>query len=423
MEDNKNKNLSAASSQLKKTSIKEINGGVTAPKQFKASGIAAGLKKRNKKDLSLIYSLVPSVGAGVFTTNLYAAAPVQWCKKVLGGKTCCIITNSGNANACTGKKGFDNAEEMAEATAALLGIDKKQVFVCSTGVIGVYLPMPAVLAGIPKAVEALSGRGSKACAEAIMTTDTYMKEFAVEYKQGGHAIRVGGIAKGSGMIHPNMATMLCYITTDAAIGQKALQAAVKLTADKTFNMVTVDGDTSTNDTLLTLANGAAGNADIKEGGEGWYEFCEALHSVCLYLAKAIAADGEGATKLLEVEVIGANLQEDANKIAKAVAGSSLVKAAFFGEDANWGRIICAAGYSGAQFLPDLVAVDLVSAAGTIPVMRSGAGIKFSEEQAKKVLAEKEIKICISLYDGDYSAMAWGCDLTYDYVKINGSYRS
>lgn len=405
--------------------FKQADGGVTAAQGFKAAGIFAGVKNNpNKRDLAIIAADGEAVCGGVFTTNRFAAAPVNWDRQVVaGGRARAIVVNSGNANACTGEQGAKDTAAMAAATGAVLGIPADEVLVCSTGVIGVDMPMSVIEAGIPKCAAELACDGGRAAAQAIMTTDTCMKECAVTYEYAGKTVTVGGMAKGSGMIHPNMATMLCFITTDLAIEPQALQQAVKAAADATFNMVTVDGDTSTNDSMLVLANGAAGNASVVAGGAGYAEFLAALTRVSADLAKKMAYDGEGATKLLECVVSGGKTQADARKAAKAVVASSLVKAAFYGEDANWGRIICAAGYSGADFDTAEVNLTLESAAGSIKLMTDGAGEKFDEEVAAKILKEREIKILLSLGSGEYSATSWGCDLSHEYVNINADYRS
>ena len=403
----------------------EITGGVTAAVGFTAAGVYAGIKNNPaKKDLALVAADTEAVCGGVFTQNKFAAAPVEWCRRVVaGGRARAVVVNSGNANACTGAQGARDAAETAEMVGAALGIPKEQVLVCSTGVIGVNMPMDIVKAAIPGCAAALSAEGGRAAAEAIMTTDTRSKECAVTYQYQGKTITVGGMAKGTGMIHPNMATMLCFITTDLNIEAEALQQAVRQAADSTFNMVTVDGDTSTNDSMLALANGAAGNAVITAGGEGYAEFAEALAFVAGRLAKMMAFDGEGATKLLECVVSGAKTLADARKAAKAVVGSSLVKAAFYGEDANWGRIICAAGYSGADFAAEEVNLTLESAAGDIKMMTDGTGLAFDEEAAAAILKEREIKILLDLGAGSFEATAWGCDLSHEYVNINADYRS
>ncbi len=405
--------------------IQEAAGGVTAAAGFVAGGLHAGLKKcPDKKDLAIIHSLAPAVVGAVFTQNKFAAAPVNWCRQVVaGGRAQAVVVNSGNANACTGAEGAANAAEMAAVCGKALQAPPEQVLVCSTGVIGVQLPMPLLREGIATCAAQLSTQGGQAAAEAIMTTDLYCKETAVSYQYQGKTVTVGGIAKGSGMIHPNMATMLCFITTDLQIEAAALQQAVKEAADASFNMVTVDGDTSTNDSMLVLANGQAGNETVQADGAGYAEFVQVLTLVAARLARLMAYDGEGATKLLECQVCGAPSLQDARLAAKAVVGSSLVKAAFYGEDANWGRIACAAGYSGAQFDTAKVNLRLQSAAGEIELMRDGSGLVFDEEAAKQILQEREIFIKLDLGSGEYQATSWGCDLSHEYVNINADYRS
>ena len=405
--------------------IQEAAGGVTAAAGFVAGGLHAGLKKcPDKKDLAIIHSLAPAVVGAVFTQNKFAAAPVNWCRQVVaGGRAQAVVVNSGNANACTGAEGAANAAEMAAVCGKALQAPPEQVLVCSTGVIGVQLPMPLLREGIATCAAQLSTQGGQAAAEAIMTTDLYCKETAVSYQYQGKTVTVGGIAKGSGMIQPNMATMLCFITTDLQIEAAALQQAVKEAADASFNMVTVDGDTSTNDSMLVLANGQAGNETVQAGGAGYAEFVQVLTLVAARLARLMAYDGEGATKLLECQVCGAPSLQDARLAAKAVVGSSLVKAAFYGEDANWGRIACAAGYSGAQFDTAKVNLRLQSAAGEIELMRDGSGLVFDEEAAKQILQEREIFINLDLGSGEYQATSWGCDLSHEYVNINADYRS
>ncbi len=405
----------------------QIAGGITAPQGFIAAGVNADIKGNGdeKKDIALICSQTAAACAGVFTQNKYAAAPVKWSRRVSApGLARAIVVNSGNANACTGQKGRLDAHNMANLAAEALNIHGKEVLVCSTGVIGVTLPMEKIKTGIFKAAKALSPEGGKEAALAIMTTDTFPKEVALEFELGGKRVRLGGMAKGSGMIQPNMATMLGFITSDIMIAPVVLKKALKKAADKTFNMLSIDGDTSTNDTVLALCNGMAGNPLIDSEEHPLFErFYQALEEICLALTKMMALDGEGATKFLEIVVENARTLKDAAKIAKAVAGSSLVKTAFFGEDANWGRIICAVGYSGAKFNANTVDIALESPAGREPVMENGAGLSFNEANAAKILAEKEIRIIINLHDGLAGAKAWGCDLSYDYVKINGSYRT
>lgn len=405
---------------------REIPGGVTAAAGFQAAGVRAAIKskKPDKKDVALIYTEREASIAGVFTQNQYAAAPVGWCRQVVkGGKGYAIIANSGNANACTGERGEKDARTMAVQTGEKLGVPAEKVLVASTGVIGVELPMERITAGIDMVTAALSPEGGHDAALAIMTTDTFPKEYALQCEMAGKTVTIGGIAKGSGMIHPNMATMLGFITTDAVVSPEALQSALKAAADVSFNMVTVDGDTSTNDSLMVMANGAAGNDEITITSTDYAVFAAALTQVCKALARMIAKDGEGATKLLTIQALHMQTEADAKKAAKAVAASSLVKAAFFGEDANWGRIICAVGYSDASYEPKKVSIWLESKAGKEQVMAAGAPCPFSEERAAKILAADEITVIIDFADGECSATAWGCDLSYDYVKINGDYRT
>ena len=405
--------------------IQEAAGGVTAAAGFVAGGLHAGLKKcPDKKDLAIIHSLAPAVVGAVFTQNKFAAAPVNWCRQVVaGGRAQAVVVNSGNANACTGAEGAANAAEMAAVCGKALQAPPEQVLVCSTGVIGVQLPMPLLREGIATCAAQLSTQGGQAAAEAIMTTDLYCKETAVSYQYQGKTVTVGGIAKGSGMIHPNMATMLGFLTTDAAISAELLQKALKLAADDTFNMVSVDGDTSTNDMVAVLANGMAGNAPITEEGPEFGQFLSVVREICTSMAKKIAGDGEGATKLVECTVTGAPSLPLAKAVAKSVITSSLTKAAMFGADANWGRILCAIGYTEGDFTVDTIRVDISSAKGSILVCENGAGVAFDEGKAKEILLQEEIHIEIGMGQGDAQATAWGCDLTYDYVKINGDYRT
>lgn len=410
------------------TELKNIEGGVCAAEGFSAAGFYCGIKESitRKKDLALIKSDVMAKAGGVFTTNKFAAAPVQWSREIIkGGEAQAIFANSGNANACTGEKGLENVQKTLDLVSHYSRIPKDKILICSTGVIGVQLPMSMISGGIPSVIADLSplALGSEHAADAIATTDTFIKEYAVEYEFNGKTVHVGGIAKGSGMIHPNMATMLCFITTDLNLSAEAVQKACKAVADDTFNMITVDGDTSTNDTMLVLANGMAGNEEIGYQDPGYEDFVNALFAVAKALAKMMATDGEGATKALECQVNGAKTKADARKAAKAVIDSNLVKAAFFGEDANWGRIICAIGYSGADFDTDKVDLYLESEGGKIQLMANGGGLAFDEDEAAAVLKEKEITIVINLNDGNESAVGWGCDLSYDYVKINAEYRS
>jgi len=404
--------------------MKMIEGGVCAAKGFTANGIHCGIRKNHsKKDLALIFSSVPASAAAVYTTNLVKGAPLTVTKKhIADGMAQAVICNSGNANTCNAN-GIEIAEAMSDLVARQLNISADDVVVASTGVIGQPLSIEPIAAGMEELSQGLSENGGKAAAEAIMTTDTVMKEVAVEFELSGRKCRIGGIAKGSGMIHPNMATMLVFITTDAAIAPDMLQKALSGDIANTFNMVSVDGDTSTNDMVTVLANGLAGNEPITCEGEDFNIFMKALNSVTIALCRKIAGDGEGATKLLECKVTGAADEATAKTVAKSVICSSLLKAAMFGADANWGRVLCAIGYSGAQVDVNKVDVSFRSNAGQIDVCKDGAGIPFSEEVAKTVLLEKEIEILVELNSGDARATAWGCDLTYDYVKINGDYRT
>lgn len=396
-----------------------IHGGVTAPRGFLAAGVHAGLK-RKRKDVALIVSETPAVVAGTFTTNQVKAAPVLLtAEHVKAGQARVIVVNSGNANACNGPRGYEDARRMAECTAELLDVRPEEVLVASTGVIGQPLPMDKVEAGIRAACQGLSLEGGHDAAEAIMTTDTRTKEKAVEIDIDGVTVRIGGMAKGSGMIHPNMATMLAFITTDAAVERAFLQEVLSQVVDATFNMISVDGDTSTNDMVLAMANGQAGNGPITSGTPAAEQFASALHEVCLYLAKEIARDGEGATKLVEIKVKGAPSVSAARAIARSISTSNLVKTAIFGEDANWGRILAAAGYAGVPFEVDKVTIYL----GDVRVAEQGSALAFDEEAAARVLQENEVHITVDLGAGFYEATAWTCDMTFDYVKINASYRS
>ena len=404
--------------------MKVVSGGVTAAKGFTAGGVHCGIRKsRTKRDLGLIYSEVPCSAAAVYTTNLVKGAPLLVTKNHLadGVAQACII-NSGNANTCNAN-GVEIAEQTSSLLAKELGIKTEDVVVASTGVIGQPMTIDPFKRGVLPLVKDLSKDGSPRAAEAIMTTDTVKKEVAVSFELDGKEVTVGGIAKGSGMIHPNMATMLVFITTDCAISPAMLQKALSSDVKDTFNMVSVDGDTSTNDMVVVLANGLAGNEKIEEEGENFKTFMKALNSVTVALCKALAADGEGATKFLECSVTGAKTLCDAKKAAKAVICSSLVKAAMFGSDANWGRVLCAIGYSGADVDVNKVDVAFCSKVGSISVCEKGASVDFSEEIAKKILSEKEITIAVALHDGEASSVAWGSDLTYDYVRINGDYRT
>ena len=404
--------------------MRVVEGGVCAAKGFTANGIHCGIRKNHsKKDLSLILSAVPASAAAVYTTNLVKGAPLTVTKKHLqNGIAQAVICNSGNANTCNAN-GIEIAELMSDLTAKQLGVKAEDVVVASTGVIGQPLSIEPIAAGLPELAAGLSADGGKAAAEGIMTTDTVMKEVALEFEVGGKVCRIGGIAKGSGMIHPNMATMLVFITTDCAIAPDMLQKALSGDISNTFNMLSIDGDTSTNDMVTVLANGMAGNAPITAEGAEFDVFMKALNTVTISLCRMIAGDGEGATKLLECKVTGAADLAIAKTVAKSVICSSLLKAAMFGADANWGRVLCAIGYSGADVDVNKVDVSFRSNAGTIEVCKDGAGVEFSEEIAKKILLEKEIEILVELNSGEAYATAWGCDLTYDYVKINGDYRT
>jgi len=404
--------------------MKIISGGVCAAKGFTASGVHCGIRKnRTKRDISLIVSECIGTAAAVYTTNLVKGAPLTVTKNhIADGHAQAVICNSGNANTCNAN-GIEIAEQMSDLVAKATGISANDVIVASTGVIGQPLNIEPIAAGIPALVASLSKDGGEAAAEGIMTTDLQKKEIAVEFTLGGKVCHIGGIAKGSGMIHPNMATMLVFITTDAAISAPMLQKALSTDIQNTFNMISIDGDTSTNDMVTVIANGLAGNDEIVADGEDFATFMKALNTVTVYLCRMIAADGEGATKLLECAVSGAKDIPTAKTVAKSVVCSSLLKAAMFGADANWGRVLCAIGYSGADVDVNRVDVSFKSLKGEIAVCKNGSGVDFSEELAKEILLEKEITIVVSLGDGDGSATAWGCDLTYDYVKINGDYRT
>ena len=401
-----------------------INGGVCAAKGFQANAVLCGIRhNRTKPDLALIVSEVPAAAAAVYTTNLVKGAPLTVTKNhIADGVAQAIICNSGNANTCNAN-GIEIAEAMSDLVAKATGIRASDVVVASTGVIGQPLSIAPIEKGMGALVAGLSAENGTIAAEAIMTTDTVKKEVAVEFTLGGKTCRMGGIAKGSGMIHPNMATMLVFITTDAAISAELLQKALRTDVQKTFNMTSVDGDTSTNDMVTILANGLAGNDPVTSEGEDFTVFMTALNSLTVQLCRAIAGDGEGCTKLLECTAVGAESEEAAKIACKSVICSSLLKSAMFGADANWGRVLCAIGYSGAQVDVSKIGVSFKSKAGSVEVCRNGAGVPFCEEDAKKVLLEKEIEIALTLGNGPHSATAWGCDLTYDYVKINGDYRT
>ncbi|MBU3875361.1 bifunctional glutamate N-acetyltransferase/amino-acid acetyltransferase ArgJ [Faecalicatena sp. AGMB00832] len=407
--------------------MKIIKGGVTAAKGFEAASTAAGIKYKDRTDMALIYSKKPCKTAGTFTANVVKAAPVKWDRNVVesGVKSQAVIVNSGIANACTGEEGYGYCKETAEAAAKALGIDAEGVLVGSTGVIGMQMPIEKLKNGIVKLAEGKSKdiESGTLAAKAIMTTDTYEKEIAVTIEVGDRTVTIGGMAKGSGMIHPNMCTMLSFITTDAAISKKALQAALSEDVNDTYNMISVDGDTSTNDTVLLLANGMAKNEKIKYDTEDYKKFAEALHVVNEYLAKKIAGDGEGATALFEVQVMGASTKEQAKIIAKSIVCSNLTKTAIAGHDANWGRILCAMGYSGAEFDPEKVDLFFESKAGKIQICENGTAVAYSEEKATEILSQPEVKAVADIKEGSEKATAWGCDLTHGYIDINADYRS
>ena len=407
--------------------IKVIGGGVTAAKGFEAAAAAAGIKYQGRTDMALIYSEKPCKTAGTFTTNVVKAAPVKWDRAVIesGVKSQAVVVNSGIANACTGAEGMRYCEETAEETAKALGVEKEGVLVGSTGVIGMQLPMDRVKAGV-RMLAAAKRTGLSAgteAAQAIMTTDTRKKEAAVQFEIGGKTVTIGGMAKGSGMIHPNMCTMLSFLTTDAKISKKALVKALKSDVEDTYNMISVDGDTSTNDTVLLLANGMAGNPKIKAGTPEFERFCAALHIVNETLAKKMAGDGEGATALFEAKVTGAASKEQAKTLAKSIVCSNLTKAAIAGHDANWGRILCAMGYSGAQFDPEKVDLYFESAAGKLKIIENGTAVDYSEEKATEILSQPEVTAIADIGEGEAEAAAWGCDLTHGYIDINADYRS
>ena len=407
--------------------MKQIKGGVTAAKGYEAASTAAGIKYQGRTDMALIYSQVPCVSAGTFTTNVVKAAPVKWDRQIVdsGAGVQAVVVNSGIANACTGEEGMGYCKETAEAAAKALNIDAAGVLVGSTGVIGMQLPMQKLVDGI----QVLAGKKAEGlqsghdAALAIMTTDTVEKEMAVEIEIGGKTVTIGGMSKGSGMIHPNMCTMLAFITTDAAITKEALQKALSEDVEDTYNMISVDGDTSTNDTAILLANGLAGNQEITYASPEYETFKEALHMVNETLAKKMAGDGEGATALFEVKVVGAESIKQAKTLAKSVVCSNLTKAAIAGHDANWGRILCAMGYSGVQFDPEKVDLFIESKAGKLQIIENGVATDYSEEVATKILSEPEITATADIKMGDYSATAWGCDLTHEYININADYRS
>ena len=404
-----------------------IEGGVTAAGGFQAASTAAGIKYKDRQDMALIYSEVPCAAAGTFTTNVVKAAPVKWDQDVVYNSPAAqaVVINAGIANACTGAEGYGYCRDTADAAAEILGISPDSVLVASTGVIGMQLPMERIGLGIKAMAPKLDGslESGTAAAMAIMTTDTRKKEVAVALELGGRTVTIGGMCKGSGMIHPNMCTMLGFITTDAAISKEMLQAALSEDVKDTYNMVSVDGDTSTNDTVLLLANGMAGNPEIREKNQDYEAFKAALHYINETLAKKIAGDGEGCTALFEVKIVGAESKEQAVTLAKSVVTSSLTKAAIFGHDANWGRILCAMGYSGARFDPEQVDLFFESRAGKLQIIENGVAVDYSEEEATKILSQPEVTAVADIKMGDAQATAWGCDLTFDYVKINADYRS
>ena len=407
--------------------MKQVKGGVTAAKGFEAASTAAGIKYTGRTDMALIYSQVPCEAAGTFTTNVVKAAPVKWDQQVIAGgeKAQAVVVNSGIANACTGEEGFGYCKDTAEALAKTLGISPAGVLIGSTGVIGKQLPMDKLTAGIEVLAEKKNDsleNGTEA-AKAIMTTDTCEKELAVEIEIGGKTVTIGGMAKGSGMIHPNMCTMLAFITTDAVISKETLKKALSEDVGDTYNMISVDGDTSTNDTVLLLANGLAENPKIVPDSEDYQKFAKALHTINEYLAKKIAGDGEGATALFEVKAVNCEDKEQAKVLAKSIVCSNLTKTAIAGHDANWGRILCAMGYSGAQFNPEKVDLFFESAAGKIQIIENGTAVAYSEEEATKILSESAVTAIADVKMGEASATAWGCDLTHGYIDINADYRS
>ncbi len=407
--------------------MKQIEGGVTSPQGFMAAAAEANIKYRNRTDMAMVYSETPCISAGVYTSNVVKAAPVLWDKAITKSDqpVHAIVVNSGIANACTGQQGLDYCRETADAASKALSVPADSVLVASTGVIGMQLPMDRIVGGVDLLKKALA-TGKEAgdrAARAIMTTDTVPKQVAVEITLGGRTVTIGGMSKGSGMIHPNMCTMLGFVTTDACISKELLQEIVSTDVQDTFNMISVDGDTSTNDTLVVLANGLAGNPMISEKGADYETFFEAFHFVCERLAKMMAADGEGATALFETKVLHAPNKMQAKILAKSVICSSLTKAAIYGHDANWGRILCALGYSGVSFDPDKVDLWFESKAGKILIFTKGSAAPYSEEEATRILSEPEVTVIADMKAGDAEATAWGCDLTYDYVKINADYRS
>ena len=407
--------------------MKKIEGGITAAEGFQAAGGAAGIKKQGVKDMALVYSEVPCVAAGTFTTNIVKAAPVKWDQEIVYNHPTAqaIVCNSGIANACTGEEGYGYCRKTAEAASAALSIPEDSVLVASTGVIGKQIPIDKIAAGVEmlKPQLAATREAAATAAQAIMTTDTEPKEVAVQIEIGGKTVTIGSMCKGSGMIHPNMCTMLSFVTTDLAISKELLTEALREDIKDTYNMISVDGDTSTNDTVLLLANGMAENPEITEKNEDYEAFVKALNIINETLAKKMAGDGEGCTALFEVKIVGAETKEQAVTLAKSVITSSLTKAAIFGHDANWGRILCAMGYSGAQFDPEQVDLYFESAAGKLQIIENGVALPYSEEEATKILSEPEVTATADIKMGPCSATAWGCDLTFDYVKINADYRS
>ncbi len=407
--------------------MKLIYGGVTTAQGFFAAHTAAGIKYKDRIDMAMLYSEVPCRAAGTFTTNVVKAAPVLWDKKIVEetGTAQAVVVNAGIANACTGEEGLDYCRRTAAALSEHTEIPADQVLVASTGVIGMQLPIDRICAGVEAMIPVLSGsaEAGTGAAKAIRTTDTHEKEVAVQFEAGGRTVTLGGMCKGSGMIHPNMCTMLAFLTTDLSISGELLQEALREDICDTYNMISVDGDTSTNDTVLLLANGLAGNAEITEKNDDYEQFCRALNYVNTELAKMIAGDGEGATALFKAKVIHARSKEEARILSKSVICSSLTKAMIFGHDANFGRVLCALGYSGADFDPDQVELSFESEAGSIPIFAEGKALDYSEEQATRILSEPVVTVVADMHMGDASATAWGCDLSYDYVKINADYRS
>ena len=407
--------------------MKLIEGGVTAAKGFLSASTAAGIKYRDRMDMAMIYSETPCTAAGTFTTNIVKAAPVKWDQEIVSSssKAQAVVINAGIANACTGQEGYGYCKATAQAAAEVLGIEEGSVLVASTGVIGMQLPIDRIVAGVKTMAPVLEGslESGAQSAQAIMTTDTKRKEATVQVELGGKMVTIGGMCKGSGMIHPNMCTMLGFITTDAAVSKEMLQQMLSEDVEDTYNMVSVDGDTSTNDTVLLLANGMAGNPEITEKNQDYEVLKEALHVVNETLAKKIAGDGEGCTALFEVQVVGAASKEQAKVLAKSVITSNLTKAAIFGHDANWGRILCAMGYSGADFDPEKVDLFFESASGRLQIIENGVALNYSQEEATRILSQPEVTAIADIKMGAAKATAWGCDLTFDYVKINADYRS